>query len=222
MDIRTLQNAWNALSASDNEKSDLTEEKIKQLLSKRTVTLLDRIDKNIRWSVLLVTLFIIFTYIGDLLWVRGNDQFSPMIDRLPMWLVVLNHAINFLTILLFVLLAVNYRKAIRKCDDKSDLRSVLERMIRILNVYRHFFIFALVVFMMAFAVGFLAGFYDGLNMGAEAARNWYIDMIAILSLLSISILLYLLLRWFFMRLYGNHLSKLNETLKELDEIDSQE
>ncbi len=222
MDIKTLQGAWNALSASDVEASVLTEEKIKGLLSRRTVTLLDRIDKNIRWSLVLVVLFIGFTYLGELFWVNGNDNLSPMMDRLPLWLIVLNHAINFLTILLFVLLAVNYRRAIRKCNENTDLRSVLERMIRILHVYRRFFVLALVVFMMAFAVGFIAGFYDGLNNGPAAIKSWYVDLIAIGILILFSVLIYLLLRWLFRRLYGNHLRKLTATLKELDELDGNE
>lgn len=222
MDIKTLQGAWNALSASDVEASVLTEEKIKGLLSRRTVTLLDRIDKNIRWSLVLVVLFIGFTYLGELFWVNVNDNLSPMMDRLPLWLIVLNHAINFLTILLFVLLAVNYRRAIRKCNESTDLRSVLERMIRILHVYRRFFVLALVVFMMAFAVGFIAGFYDGLNNGPAAIKSWYIDLIAIGILILFSVLIYLLLRWLFRRLYGNHLRKLTATLKELDELDGNE
>ncbi len=222
MDIKTLQGAWNALSASDVEASVLTEEKIKGLLSRRTVTLLDRIDKNIRWSLVLVVLFIGFTYLGELFWVNGNDNLSPVMDRLPLWLIVLNHAINFLTILLFVLLAVNYRRAIRKCNESTDLRSVLERMIRILHVYRRFFVLALVVFMMAFAVGFIAGFYDGLNNGPAAIKSWYVDLIAIGILILFSVLIYLLLRWLFRRLYGNHLRKLTATLKELDELDGNE
>ncbi len=219
MDIRALQSAWNALSASDVETSVLTEDEIKRLLSRRTVTLLDRIDKNIRWSVALVMLFIGFTYVGELLWVSGNENLSPMMERLPMWLIVLNHAINFLTILLFVLLAINYRRAIRKCNENTDLRLVLERMIHILYVYRRFFVLAMVVFMMAFAVGFIAGFYDGLNNGSEAIKSWYVDLMAIGILILFSILLYLLLRWLFRRLYGNHLRKLTATLKELDELD---
>jgi hypothetical protein len=77
--------------------------------------------------------------------------------------------------------------------------------------------------------GFVTGMYKGLQAGIQEQGLLFSDvppnkLIMVISIgLGILILIvggiFLLLRWGFRRLYGNYITKLKLTLKELQEID---
>ena len=59
MDLKDLKTAWNAYSSKEVDKHRLGKEAIDEMLKKRTKSLVDRIDRNIRIGVAVLLVFVV-------------------------------------------------------------------------------------------------------------------------------------------------------------------
>ena len=65
MDIKDLKKAWNELSEKTAEQQMLSGEQIRSLLERKTTSLLDRIDRNIRIGFVVLVGIIALIIIAD-------------------------------------------------------------------------------------------------------------------------------------------------------------
>ncbi len=228
MDLKDLQSAWNNFSSREADKHRLDENAIRELLKTRTKNVVDKVERNIKIGM--GALFVLLV-----LFLGGNwfvDVSVPQGHIAPWWLDWIdwvNSALLGGTFLYFILRYYSIRKDYAQI---SNLRDALNRIIKTLVVYKVLFHFALFVLLLIGIIEFVTGMYGGMVISAHRNGGTIEDLntkqlfwavlygIGILVVL-ISIV-YLLLRWGFRRLYGDHLKMLQSTLKELDEIDEKE
>ncbi|MFW5831997.1 MAG: hypothetical protein ACOCVA_07075 [Prolixibacteraceae bacterium] len=225
MDLKELKKTWNNLDTG----KELDENQIRAMLEKRTGNLLERIDRNIKIGFVLVFLLILISTLDDFL-------FSPLLIKdvsaelaIPGWLLFLGVFSNALILTTFIYFVVKYYRVKRSCDIVCDLQEMLVKIIDTLKIYKRLFYLALVTLLFAMASGFVTGMYKGFRAEVEEQGLLFSevppDKLVVVILIGLGILvvtigsIFLLLRWGFHRLYGNYISKLKLTLKELREID---
>lgn len=220
MDIKDLQKAWNKMSAETSGKDELTEEKIMELLSNRTASLMERIDKNIRWGFAILFVILTAMVIWDFLISGKSDIVSGSQVSIPEWVTSLDRGINFLIFILFFVFVIRYQQIRKKCQVVCNLRQALEKVIKVLTIYKRLFIFVLIIFLLSSATAYIAGFFKGIHVDSAAGVSLPVAIISgVVTLGLFTGMLFLLLRWIFRKMYGNYLSQLKETLKELDELE---
>jgi hypothetical protein len=220
MDIKDLQKAWNRMSAETSGKEDLTEEKIRELLSTRTANLMERIDKNIRWGFAILFVILTSMVIWDFFISENSEAGSGTQVSIPEWVTYLDRSINFLIFVLFFVFVIRYQQIRKKCQIVCNLRQALQKVIKVLTTYKRLFSFVLIVFLLSSATAYIAGFFKGIHVDSTSGVSLPVAIISgVVTLGLFTGLLFLLLRWIFRKLYGNYLSQLKETLKELDELE---
>lgn len=219
MEMKDLKKAWSHISNKPAGQEQLTDEKIRQLLSSRTASLMERIDKNIRIGFDVLFVIIVSMIIFDYFIASNQQEGTGRIPGVPGWITFLDRGINLLIFILFIAFVVRYRHIRRKSDASFNLRQRLMQVIQVLTTYNRLFVFALVIFLIASASGYIAGYYTGITAGTPSEFFHPFSIIfGILTLFLLTGFLFLLLRWIFRKFYGKYLTQLKETLKELDEL----
>jgi hypothetical protein len=228
MDIEDLKKVWDQYSSTDKEK-ELDENAIEELLRGRTKSLMERIDRNIRIGFLIILALIVVFIVDDLV-------VSPLIIngisdgiKIPGWILILDIVTNLVIIATFIIFVSRYYRVKKSCNLACDLADSLKKIIHILNIYKRLFYFAIFILLFSTTTGFIAGLYKGVVYSAQLKGIAVNEIqpgdiiitifMGLLVLLLISFGLFLLFRWGFRRLYGNYLTKLKLTLKELNEIE---
>jgi hypothetical protein len=225
MDLRDLKKTWDKLSSG----KELDENQIRELLGKRTNSLIERIDRNIKIGFVILFVFILIFILDDFL-------FSPLLIKgisenltIPNWILFLSVFSNTLIGTTFIYFVIKYYKVKRGCDIVCNLKETLLKIIDTLKIYQRLFYFALFSLLLAMGSGFVTGMYEGFLTGvkeqgaafSEIEPDKLIFAIFIGAVVLITTIgsIFIFLRWGFRRLYGNYIHKLKLTLKELGEID---
>lgn len=213
MEIKDLQEAWNQLSADSSAQHMLDEGQILAMLRKRTKSLTERIDVNIRIGFAVILLAIVGTLIYD------YSNRSGQSAGIPGWLIILDSFVNLLIVSAFAAFIVHYYKIRKQCTNTCDIRQTLIKIIQVLSFYQRLFSMALGIILLSSATGFIFGFYTSIYRN-HTAEGFLLPVLVIglLSLILLTTFIFLLFRWIFRRIYGNYLLKLRGTLKELDEL----
>jgi len=220
MDINDLKNAWNQISADNSDHEQLTDERIKELLSSRTSNLMERIDKNIRWGFAILFLIITGIIIWDFFLSKNSGMVIDNQVSIPEWVSILDRGVNILIFMLILLFVIRYHHIRRKCLDGCSLRQELIKVIKVLTTYKRLFGLVLIIFLLVSATGYIAGFYKGIHVQGQSGAYLPVAIVlGVITLFLITLLLFLLLRWVFRKLYGNYLNQLQKMLRELDELD---
>lgn len=208
------------MSAETSDKEQLTEEKILELLSTRTANLMERIDKNIRWGFAILFVILAAMVVWDF-FISGKTEIGNGSQvSIPEWVTYLDRSINFLILILFFVFVIRYHQTRKICESVCNLRQALEKVIKILTTYKRLFSFVLIVFLLSSATAYIAGFFKGIHVGSTSDISLPVAIISgVVTLCLFTGILFLLLRWIFRKMYGNYLSQLKETLKELDELE---
>lgn len=227
MDLNDLKNTWKQISTG----RELDESQLHQMLSRRTTSLIERIDRNIKigFAVLFV-LILVFAFDDFLFSPEWMKSMTKEVE-IPSWLVFISVFANMLILTTFVYFVVKYYRVKRSCDINCNLRETLKQIIETLLLYQRLFYLALAIFMVAVGLNFISGFYEGLNLQnpdysgeiAEIDTVKFVLTIA-LGLVLLTLLMggfFLVLRWGFRKLYGNYIQKLRATLSELDGVDEE-
>ena len=225
MELELLKKTWNKMPSD----SQLDESQLKNMLGKRTKSLTDRIDRNIK-----IGFFILFVLI--LVFALDDFLFSPMLLdenienlEIPSWLTFLGVFGNAMIFFTFIYFAIKYYRVKKSCDMVCDLRETLIKIIDTLKIYQTMFYLALFALLIAIGSGFVTGMYRGVmdlaNEKGIPMAEVQTDQIIIYLLIGLLVLVLLTgtvfftLRWGFRKLYGNYIDKLKLTLKELQEIE---
>ncbi|MCG6188693.1 hypothetical protein [Maribellus maritimus] len=224
MDLKDLKKTWDKLASN----KELDEAQIREMLGKRTKNLIERIDRNIR-----IGFFVLFALI--LVFILNDFVLSPELVKnfekeleLPTWLQILSVFGDVIIIVTFLVFVARYYKVKKICDQTCDLKNTLIKIISTLNFYRTLYYISIFIILISFSINFIAGVYEGVlfkahSEGIQINEIEFGDLattvfITLFLLLLITVGVYVFFRWGFHKLYGNYISKLKLTLKELEEI----
>jgi hypothetical protein len=224
MELKDLQKTWSRLSSG----MELDENQIREMLRRRTSSLIDRINRNIRIGFIvlfvLITLFVADDYIFASMLTSDPEMGAVM----PQWLIFLSIFSNILIISAFIYFAVKYYRVQKSCDISCNLKETIVRIIEILRIYQRLFYLTLFVFALALALQFISGVYTGIvydldSQGIQVSEiewnQWLMVSGVGLLVLILSVGgIFLLMQWGFRRLYGKYIDKLKEMLNELNEL----
>lgn len=225
MDLNILKKTWSKIPSD----SQLDENQLKKMLGKRTRSLMDRIDRNIKigFAVLfvLITIFALDDYLLSPLVIAQIDENI----NIPAWLTFLGVFSNVLIFTTFIYFVIKYYRIKKSCDTVCDLKETLNKIIDTLKIYQTMFYLALITLLVAIGSGFVTGMYRGfldlVNEKGIALAEVQTNQIVVVALIGLLILLlvtgavFIFLRWGFRKLYGNYIKKLKLTLNELQEIE---
>ncbi len=227
MKLEELKSAWNQYSATDASRHQLKESDLQQMLRKRTLSLIERIDRNIRIGFVAFTLLALFFLLDDFV-------VSPWLsegNKIPSWIVLIDGLSVLIVLGTFIYFSVSYSHAKKDYSHSNDLKHVLQSIIKILNSYRRLFYWGLGILLLVFGVAFVTGLMMGVEIAAFRHRIAIQDLNQgqlirqltegfIILILMIS-LLFLFFRWGFRKLYGRYITQLQETLRELEDGEDQ-
>jgi hypothetical protein len=233
MELKDLKSAWDTYSSQEMDKHRLGKESIHELLKKRTQSLVDRIDRNMRIGMGVLGIYITYLIL-DYLFLSA--YFSKIIIHevveYPKWLEPLDVFSTALIITTYLFFVIRYLKIKRSFSIHLQLKDLLIGIQETLKTYRRMFYLAVVILLINIIVSFIAGIYQGLKFKADAISDGIINLTTsqTLKIVGISLLIiipmvafsFFVLRWGFNKLYGQYLNKLNETLEELDESEIKE
>ena len=228
MDLKDLKSAWDTYSSQEADKHHLGSESINDLLRNRTKTLVERIDRNIRIGMGILLVYIAYVIIDDLY--LAEILISEPI-KYPAWMIPIDVFSNALIIATYLFFVIRYLKIKRNFSVDLHLKEFLMGILDTLKTYRRMFYLALIILLINIIVAFVTGYYLGIKYnasklpgGIESFTTSKIFMIIGVGLAALMPLIagtFFILRWGFNKLYGRYLISLNETLKELDETDSE-
>jgi hypothetical protein len=220
MGVEDIREVWGRITAGSSDQQTLDEEQIRTLLGKRSRTLMERIDFNIRVGFFILLGVVSFIVLYDVVNLTGWLPAGKNPTSIPNWLIILDFVINFLIVTIFVTFFIHYFKIRSLCRDNCDIRHSLLKVIGILTIYQRLFFVTLVIIMLSSTTGFVAGYFTSIRSN-QTSEGFLVPVIlfGVLLIVMFTWLLFLLLRWIFRRVYGNYLAQLRETLAELDELE---
>lgn len=228
MDINDLKKVWDKYSSIEKGE-ELDEAAINEMLSGRTKSLIEKIERNIKIGFFII-LALILLFIADDLFI------SPVILNgiseelnVPQWIVFLDILTTLVIIATFFVFVNKYYRVKKECDVTCDLAGTLKKIIHILNLYQRMFYYAIFVVLASTATGFIAGFFKGLEYSSQISgvsvneiQPWQTVVAILIGLVVLGLIsagLFFLFKWGFRRLYGNYLQQLKSTQAELNEIE---
>lgn len=227
MDLNDLKSAWNTYSSQEANKHHLGKETINEMLRNRTNTLIERIDRNIRIGIGILLAYIAYIIIDDLYLSKILIK-EPL--HYPSWMIPLDIFSNALIITTYLFFVIRYLKIKRNFSVDLHLKEFLTGILDTLKTYRRLFYLAVIILLINMIVSFAAGLYEGIKFSTGNAsgglENLSTSKIFLIIGVGLAVLVpmiagtFFLLRWGFNKLYGRYLVSLNETLKELDETET--
>ncbi len=224
MDLNDLKKTWDKMSAG----KELDEGQLRSMLGKRTKSLIERIDRNIKIGFVVLFVLIILFALDD--FILSPQMLEEINDGLtiPKWLIYLGTFSNILIFTTFIYFVIKYYLVKKKCDVACNLHDTLKKIIDTLILYQRLFYLAVVALLFAIGSAFVTGMFEGFSAGMENKGQQMADvetsalitagLIGLLCLILFIGSIFFFLRWGFRKLYGNYILKLKTTLKELEEI----
>lgn len=225
MDLENLKKTWDKLPSNEQ----LDENQLRQMLGKRTKSLIDRIDRNIKIGLVVLFVLILVFALDDFLISPLMIQSLNENISIPGWLLFLGVFSNTLIFTTFIYFVIKYYRVKKSCDTVCNLKETLNKIIGTLKIYQTMFYLALATLLVAIGLGFITGMYTGFSdkvkqLGipiSEVETGGLIGTILIGLVILVILVggIFVFLRWGFRKLYGNYLQKLKLTLQELQEIE---
>jgi len=223
MKLQILKSAWNQFSSTDASRHQLNESDLQHMLRKRTLGLIERIDRNIRIG------FVIFITLS-LFFILDDFVISPLLSEgtdIPTWIILINGISVLIIVGSFIYFSTAYFRAKKDYSQSNDLKHVLRSMIYIIHTYRRLFYWALGILLLVNCINFFTGLLTGIELAASRYRVAIEDLdrsqllqktaAGMVILVILIVLLFFFFRWGFRKLYGRYLTQLEETLNELEE-----
>ncbi|MEO6000950.1 MAG: hypothetical protein ABIN89_29155 [Chitinophagaceae bacterium] len=175
------------------------------VLAQRTESLMDTISKSLRLELVFALLFLLFD--GYLLLFSAHNYLRILA------LLLLTFTISFIFYIVKLLKSILFQHILL-----SSVKHLLESYISIIHRFtRLYFQLTMVMIPLIFLLAFVSGYLDyrsqplSLNNTFSLLNIWaYIGISALWSFA-----MYFFTKWYIKKLYGEHLNKLKEQLKEL-------
>jgi len=180
--------------------------RLEQSIHHRTVSILDKIRRNIVWEMLVCLLFVP-------LCIWAWQRYPFLYTRLFYVLV------TFICLLFAGYLLRLYKKI--RFYEKADL-AVKERLVQIIDILQRFtrlyYRFSMGVLPVAFVLGLITGYLDVMHQPLLARDfRWTKGLFVYIGLFAgWSLLMYVFAKWYIRKLYGNYLSVIRMQLEELE------
>ncbi len=226
MELQDLKKTWSQMQSV----RELDEDQIREMLSRRTSNLIDRINRNVRIGFGVLFLLIVLFILEDFVFAPMLAGDAEEVVKVPGWLVLLSIISNAFIIITFIYFAIKYYFVKRTCDTGCNLRETLTKILGTLYIYKRLFYLALIMFSLAMALQFISGMYTGMAYDMKTQGIPFsevpVDKLLLATGLGLVVLvltvggIFLLMRWGFRRLYGDYINELRYTLRELDELDN--
>lgn len=218
MELNDLKQAWSKFSASEANRHRMDEDELRRMLKRRTNSLMDRIDRNVRIGFAVMALLVCFFVVDDFILTPNlADEV-----RVPFWILVIDLLNTLFLLGTFLYFRLQYKTVRNDYTNTSDMRRVLNSSIRLLTTYRKLFYWSLAALLFVIAVSVTAGFFANPNLESEVyfeERNQLAVFQGLFVLCLILMAIFALFHWGFRRLYGRYIRQLKNTLAELDEIE---
>jgi len=197
----------------------LDETQIRAMLKKRSGSLMEKIDFNIRVGFYILLTTVVFIIAWDVLGFTGHISGGSIQSNVPGWLLILDFVSNIVIVTLFITFFLHYFRVRRLCREHCDIRHALMKVIGILTLYQRLFVVLLFIIMISSATGFTAGYFASIREN-QTSEGFLIPVIlfGVVLIALLTWLIFKLLRWVFRKIYGNYLDQLRKTLAELDEL----
>ncbi len=223
MELTDLKRTWDKMASN----RELDEEQLKAMLSKRTKNVIERIERNIKIGFVALFGLLLLIVLDD--YIISPAMLENVSLEVPRWLMFLGVFSNTLLFTTFIYFVIKYYRVKRSCDVTCDLKDTLRKTVETLSLYQRLFYLALGSLTITMALGFITGLYQESVTELESQNIPFseiqMDQLLLEILIGLIFLvvavggIFVFLRWGFRRLYGNYCHKLNQTLKELNEID---
>jgi len=219
MGSEDLRKIWSRITADSSGQPMLDETQIRAMLKKRSGSLMEKIDFNIRVGFYILLTTVVFIIAWDVLGFTGHISGGSIQSNVPGWLLILDFVSNIVIVTLFITFFLHYFRVRRLCREHCDIRHALMKVIGILTLYQRLFVVLLFIIMISSATGFTAGYFASIREN-QTSEGFLIPVIlfGVVLIALLTWLIFKLLRWVFRKIYGNYLDQLRKTLAELDEL----
>jgi hypothetical protein len=220
MGSEDLKEIWGRITADSSGQQLLDENQIRTLLKKRSGSLMEKIDFNIRVGFIILLAIVLFIVLYDMFSLAGWVPGGMIHTSIPGWLLILDFISNFLIILIFITFFLHYSRVRSLCKNNCDIRHALLKVIGILTIYQRLFVVSLFIIMISSVTGFTAGYFTSIRENQTSEGFLFpVILFGVLLIALLTWLIFQLLRWIFRKVYGNYLDQLRNTLAELDELE---
>ncbi len=227
MELINLKSTWSKYSSAEVNRHQLNETDLHDLLRKRTKTLIERIDRNMKVGFAVLILLTLFFLIDDFLLTPFLSASNNI--TIPDWIVWINGIKTTFILFTFIYFGMRYHSTKKGYSHSNNLKQVLNSIIRILHTYQKLFYLALGILLLVLSISYITGMFIGIEDAAirqgvsidELNQSQIIKHLGsgLLLLISTIIILFFFFRWGFRKLYGKYISQLEATLEELEEVD---
>ena len=211
IDLDDLKHIWKDKIDTTIDKQHMEQEKIRELLNRKSSNIIDRLRKNLLMEICL--------FVICLLLIACVPFYFHSNEVTILCLIVI--ALIFTPYLIYYI--KKYRELKKFFSYNSSIKASLQALILQLEKYLHFYFWGSLLLTPVSV--FLSGFVILYEMKALGYLLYFdIFNFSILSmLLSFALMLtlisYPIMKWYIRKLYGQHLEKLRDCLKELEEIE---
>lgn len=225
MDLENLKSVWKEANTRKESGAELDAEQIMAMLSKRSRSIIEKIDLNVKVGFGIMCLLIILmladsTVLGSVYETWIEDITHQSIE-IPSWILVLGYLQIALAILGCVTFGVNYKKTRYRNITSENMKEALTGYIKIFSTLKRMTKILLAIFAIILGLGLATGLHTGLKMSLNEVSTTIYLLVAAVGLLMFVLIMtgvYKLLQMSFKRLFGQYLKKLNSCLSELDGI----
>ncbi len=208
-ELEDLKNIWSKTIEKDVGQQVVEQEKIRALLNKKSTNIIDRVRKNLFGEIVLF--FVCLLLVASVpVFLRTKEVFI---------LCSLLIVVIFIPYLIYYIKKYNeLRKFFSYHQDiKSSLQLVISQLEKYLNIY--FWGSLLLTPVSGFLLGFAIlyemkalGFLIYFDVFSSATLSMILSFALLLTLIS-----YPVMKWYIRKLYGQHVEKLKDCLRELNE-----
>ncbi len=211
IDLDDLKNIWRDNIDSSIDKQRMEQDKIRTLLNKRSTNIIDKVRKNLLLEIVMFCVCLVLILIVPF-YFRSKE---------------VTFLCSMVIVVVFIPYLIYYIKKYRELKKffsyheniKTNLQALVIQLERYLSIY--FWGSLLLTPISGFLSGFAIlyemkalGFLLYFDVFSSATLSMILSFALLLTLLS-----YPVMKWYIHRLYGRHLEKLKDCLKELQEME---
>lgn len=211
IELEDLKNIWKDNIDSNINKQHIEQEKIRELLNRRSTNIIDKLRKNLLMEIAAFCFCLLLVGCVPI-------YFHSKEVTLLCGIVI---AVVFIPYLIYYIKKYNELKKFFSYHQniKTSLRALIEQLEKYLSIY--FWGSLLLTPISGFLSGFAIlyemkalGFLLYFDVFSSATLSMILSFALLLTLIS-----YPIMKWYIRKLYGQHLEKLKDCLKELEEVE---
>lgn len=209
IELEDLKNIWSNKIEKDIGLQEVEHEKIRRLLNKKSTNIIDRVRKNLFGEIIIFCICLVLVACVPFYF---HSKEVSILCAVVIGIIFIPYLIYYIK---------KYRELKRFFSYNENIKSSLQLLIKQLEKYLNIYFWGSLL--LTPISGFLSGFVILYEMKALGFLLYFdVFSSATLSLiLSFALLLTLLsypvMKWYIRKLYGQHLEKLRNCLKELEE-----